>query len=195
MNLGDYSGDSCLNDPSTCELTVSFWAKILKNTRHRTLILGNKYNGSYTRGFSIYMEGHRLKGYVLGSEKLCYFHDYHYIVNHWFHFTMVWPSHNKRLVFKNGHLTARRECKSANGISFVENGVYTIGADETIVGDANKDFNVAFDELTIWYSQLSENDISKFAKLAQGKIQFEHLHEKQLGMMKHSLSNILIKLN
>ena len=80
-------------------------------------------------------------------------------------------------------------------VSFVENGVYTIGADETIVGDANKDFNVAFDELTIWYSQLSENDISKFAKLAQGKIQFEHLHEKQLGMMKHSLSNILIKLN
>ena len=173
MNLGDFSDEPCLQDPTSCSLTVSVWLKIHRSTNHRTFILGNSYNDTKVRGFSVAVHGYKLTGYVLGSKKYCNFQNYNFHAGYWFHFTLSWPPSDKyHLTYKDRYKSGKFGCESrlhkVSGIPFVTNTVYAMGVDESLAGNANQYFDVAFDELAIWYFQMSESEIAAFINLARG---------------------------
>lgn len=115
--------------------------------------------------------GHRLKGEIRGSQKNCHFHDYHISERHWFHFTMILTREAKHFnVYSNGHSTARRKCEnSGNGNQ--HNPVYTLGADEALAGNSNRDFDVSFDDLVLLFqSSLSNTEIKAPTDVATGMI-------------------------
>jgi hypothetical protein len=101
--------------------------------------------------FYLFFSGHRLKGEIRGSQTYCAFKDYYISVGLWFHFIIHWYNNAKYFgVYINGNWWNNRGCwknTQENG----ENTVYTLGADESLAGNNNRDLDVSYDDLVIWY--------------------------------------------
>ncbi|XP_028396320.1 uncharacterized protein LOC114520285 [Dendronephthya gigantea] len=167
VNLGDFSSQPCLVDPHNCFIGVSVWLKALKLPSHTTYVLGNRYSGHKMYGFYVYISGGRLRGEIRGSQTYCYFHDYRISTNFWYHFTMTWaPGASNFNVYMNGNPTAKRKCLATENTT-QHNPVYTLGADEALAGNSNRDLDVSFDDLVILFqSWLSDSELKAPYRLA-----------------------------
>ena len=84
---------------------------------------------------------------------------------------MYWHNDGKKFeIYYFGGRRGKKACWKT-GSSTVHNHIYTLGADESLAGNSNRDFNVSYDELVIWYGRPSSHEVSASTNVAQGKTQ------------------------
>ena len=111
-----------------------------------------------------------MKGEIRGTTKGCSFHDYHVSVGIWFHFLMTWSTGaNNFGVYNNGGWHNKRNCWSP-GDNSQHNHVYTLGADESLAGNSNRDLDVSYDDLVILFSTASADEIRSPSNVARGMV-------------------------
>ena len=119
----------------------------------------------------IFYLGHKLRGEIRGSLVVCSFWD-HLPFHIWFHFSMDWSAGaNNFGVFFDGAKRQQKVLKCFNSTSSTEpNHIYTLGADESLAGNTNRDLDVSYDDLVISYTPVPQNHQVSPASIARGMI-------------------------
>lgn len=80
---------------------------------------------------------------------------------------MGWnPPGKDFFIYNQGNWHKKKGCNN-QGLNSI-NHVYTIGADESVAGNANRDLDVAIDELVIMFSAMEGNERAAPYHLATG---------------------------
>lgn len=124
-----------------------------------------------------FYSGHKLRGEIRGSLRGCSFWDYYIPTYTWFHFSMGWSvgAENFGTYFYGGKRNRKKCFNPSNATQ--HNHIYTLGADESLAGNANRDLDVSYDDLVISYATIPQHHQASPAAIARGMMSYSYLSE------------------